>query len=389
MATNVTQENIDYIGTIWMKLESNPKILIDPTFPKMLETALYPILAYIEEQRRWVEESGYDNIYEAVTHINPDRLQFTIEAQEAITDIVSGTCSRILNAGDELIRSNIDNEKLVEVHRVADRAMQTVTQFLATGRYCCILGDIDLRLALGLVHAGESGSSSLEDALFFLEMAIKLDDDKDSTALAKKRIQQIRQSMGETASGTDPSIQELAQFYIFIREGKLNRVNEVLDRYPQIINIRFSNNTPLTAAAAEGQLEIVKLLVARGANITLSDGDGDPPVKVAAILGKKAVMEYLISMGAPMDQEATLHAMTKKSGCYIATACYGNFDHPDVVLFRRYRDQIMLPTTSGRLFVSIYYKLSPPIASRIGKVKWLSSAIRKWFLEPLARRMRL
>ncbi|MHB9130413.1 MAG: CFI-box-CTERM domain-containing protein [Armatimonadota bacterium] len=87
---------------------------------------------------------------------------------------------------------------------------------------------------------------------------------------------------------------------------------------------------------------------------------------------------------------AQIEADTAKpsGGCYIATACYGSYDHPDVLMFRRFRDESLLPTRVGRLFVSIYYKLSPSIADHLGHVKWLSSFIRKCFLEPLARKFR-
>ena len=79
----------------------------------------------------------------------------------------------------------------------------------------------------------------------------------------------------------------------------------------------------------------------------------------------------------------------KSSGsCYIATACYGSYDHPDVQVFRRFRDEAMLPKAVGRLLVAVYYKVSPPLAVRLGHVKWLSSVLRRWFLEPLARKLR-
>lgn len=80
--------------------------------------------------------------------------------------------------------------------------------------------------------------------------------------------------------------------------------------------------------------------------------------------------------------------MKKQNGCYIATACYGSYDHPDVLVFRRFRDELLLPLPLGRLFIKAYYTLSPPIAERLGHVYWLSRFIRRWFLEPLAKRLR-
>jgi len=76
------------------------------------------------------------------------------------------------------------------------------------------------------------------------------------------------------------------------------------------------------------------------------------------------------------------------SPCYIATACYGSYDHPDVLVLRRFRDDMLWPTAFGRLFIKIYYAISPPMAKRLGQVQWLSGIIRRWFLEPLVKKLR-
>lgn len=87
-------------------------------------------------------------------------------------------------------------------------------------------------------------------------------------------------------------------------------------------------------------------------------------------------------------QQSPSKSSTGGGSCYIATACYGSYDHPDVRIFRQFRDQTLMPSMFGRIFVWSYYRLSPPIATRLGHVKWLASVIRKWFLEPLARKLR-
>ncbi len=77
----------------------------------------------------------------------------------------------------------------------------------------------------------------------------------------------------------------------------------------------------------------------------------------------------------------------QKRGCYIATACYGDYDHPDVRVLRRFRDARLLPSPAGRLFVRCYYFLSPPLAARLAHVGWLARFLRRCVLEPLVRRI--
>lgn len=66
----------------------------------------------------------------------------------------------------------------------------------------------------------------------------------------------------------------------------------------------------------------------------------------------------------------------KKSGCFIATACYGSYDAPEVVLFRKFRDEVLQETLFGRIFIKTYYYISPPIADFISHRELLKGFIR-------------
>lgn len=78
---------------------------------------------------------------------------------------------------------------------------------------------------------------------------------------------------------------------------------------------------------------------------------------------------------------------SRSGKCYIATACYGSCDHPDVQVLRRFRDERLLPTSLGRCLVDLYYAVSPKLAASIGRNHRLSQIIRQRVFEPLVQRL--
>jgi hypothetical protein len=63
-------------------------------------------------------------------------------------------------------------------------------------------------------------------------------------------------------------------------------------------------------------------------------------------------------------------------GCFIATAAYGSYLHPKVAELRAFRDRYLLTNAPGRLFVALYYRLSPPVAHVIAEHAWMRAVVR-------------
>jgi hypothetical protein len=81
---------------------------------------------------------------------------------------------------------------------------------------------------------------------------------------------------------------------------------------------------------------------------------------------------------------AANYLLTSKK-CFIATACYGSYDAPEVEILRKFRDTRLLHSTIGKQFVKGYYYLSPPIASWLSDKKKLKTLLRYFFFKPLIR----
>lgn len=68
---------------------------------------------------------------------------------------------------------------------------------------------------------------------------------------------------------------------------------------------------------------------------------------------------------------------SSSGGCYIATMVYGDYDHPQVLILRNFRDKYLLEKQWGRLFVKLYYKYSPLLVERLKDHRMINNGIRK------------
>jgi hypothetical protein len=53
--------------------------------------------------------------------------------------------------------------------------------------------------------------------------------------------------------------------------------------------------------------------------------------------------------------------------CFVATAAFGDYDHPQVVLLRAFRDRVLDRSDLGRELIAFYYEHSPPLAEWIAR----------------------
>jgi hypothetical protein len=85
-----------------------------------------------------------------------------------------------------------------------------------------------------------------------------------------------------------------------------------------------------------------------------------------------------LDINAPIPSSTTVTTVSGGGGggggCFIATAAYGSYAAPSVLILRKMRDHFLLTNSIGKSFVSLYYKYSPPMAKFIanhGNVKIL------------------
>ena len=69
------------------------------------------------------------------------------------------------------------------------------------------------------------------------------------------------------------------------------------------------------------------------------------------------------------------------SNCFVVTATMGDINHPVVNDFRNYRDEVLLNTISGRLFIKLYYQIGPYLSEIIKNNKTLFQISRSFILK--------
>jgi DNA-directed RNA polymerase subunit RPC12/RpoP len=99
----------------------------------------------------------------------------------------------------------------------------------------------------------------------------------------------------------------------------------------------------------------------------------------SAIEARRNILNQL-KEGLPDDKKQNIQGErinnNQSSGCYIATAVYGSYDAPEVLILRHFRDTVLIKHYFGRLFIKIYYLLSPPIAEKLKNAKHMNCVVK-------------
>lgn len=86
----------------------------------------------------------------------------------------------------------------------------------------------------------------------------------------------------------------------------------------------------------------------------------------------------------PNYKVISMSPQASSSGCFIATATTGDYNHPTVVQLRNFRDNTLENYVLGRKFIQFYYRNSPPIADYISQRQLLKIILYFSFIKPLS-----
>ncbi len=124
----------------------------------------------------------------------------------------------------------------------------------------------------------------------------------------------------------------------------------------------------------------------QNATLTVNSDDMNTPNVAIALTGSGTTSSDVNTDGNDNNTSSSEGKTTENSsgggGCFIATAAYGSYLDPHVVVLRDFRDHYLISNIPGRVLIGIYYKVSPSIAFFISQHETLR-AITRWGLTPL------
>jgi ankyrin repeat protein len=113
---------------------------------------------------------------------------------------------------------------------------------------------------------------------------------------------------------------ELVDEFVGVAHGDFNRVKSLLEKNPELINMRASwGELPVEAAAQTGQVAIAEYLLERGARMDIC---------TAAMLGKKDTVAAMLAVDKSLSQATGAHGIP---AIYFATIS-GNLEIAEMLL---------------------------------------------------------
>lgn len=91
-------------------------------------------------------------------------------------------------------------------------------------------------------------------------------------------------------------------------------------------------------------------------------------------------LEYKKYIGNEIVERPSISATNqpqKKEGCYIATMVYGDYDHPNVIELRKFRDNSLSKMILGKELIRLYYQISPIFVRKFENNKSLNQIIKR------------
>ncbi|WP_162628119.1 CFI-box-CTERM domain-containing protein [Arcticibacterium luteifluviistationis] len=238
----------------------------------------------------------------------------------------------------------------------------------------------------------------------YLKSAQKLTKLAKSIAVGKLAKDRAKDSLSTLEEMKDQEVNKAIALLNYIKLQYENAISEIDDQVSDM-RMTMSYNQTINYSKVEKRkancLDWSKVVEVVGEGITMNDITAIQRCSNQSKVSEyKNLVDFLFSKLGPIhinqlkyicfwkDVKAAQAKSTAKKvgstistatdgGCYIATMAYGDYDHPQVIELRKFRDIFLSKTVVGRAFIKFYYRYSPTLVTKLKNKQNINLIIRK------------
>lgn len=253
----------------------------------------------------------------------------------------------------------------------------------------------------GIDYFNESQESDSSEN--YLESAQKLTKLADSIAVGKLTKDRAKDSLATLADMKDREVNHAIQLLRSIKDAHDKAIDEI-DAQVSAMRMTMSYNQTIKYSKVDKMkancLDWSKVVEVVNTGISMNDIATIQRCSIQSKVSEyKNLVDFLFSKLGPLQINQLKHicfwkdvktAQAKSTakkvgtgissaaeGCYVATWVYGNYDHPQVLELRKFRDHYLSKSQFGRRFIKLYYKYSPTLVEKLKNSQTINYAIRK------------
>ncbi len=338
---------------------------------------------------------------------------------KALEEPISILNSEIQRAQEQLKQNNpvIAYSAGLRLMDVAKKQLPTVKRLIGSTdlRYVNIADALANQiLQCGINYYNETDDDDdVDKAMILQEYACTIAAGSLVSQRCKKNLDILKRKKEEGAIAADiafvaKSLEEFQRKYKTISNARafVNSCKPHLDAIANQLGATNELYIQISTAVANNALGMLVSVINDAQNNRISVIDGtlkrniDDALSVMSIIGSltmnaqerrrfnenKATLSNMRNQVAQIDR--TIRSTTStysggssptspsSGGCYIATMVYGDYDHPQVLVLRDFRDNVLKKSMLGRAFIKFYYRYSPTWVEHLKNCKMINSFIR-------------
>lgn len=293
--------------------------------------------------------------------------------EDEISDVSSYYINRISNIatryhGDEATQITF---KLIEGKKILSAVVVSIEN--NKSYFDCVLREIDESIRVLMGQGRIKTSYNFHDCRVVLEVG-----------MFEYSVYQ-RDVFGYSYS----SIYSTGRYARYARDISYKRINMLMFENNQLDIIYDQGKITITTNDSE-DLQLfelahwLKALIERESSVCIFKGDFKYKYRVPDYFSNSnnSVIKASVSntsMGRTLEpyNTSTVKKEANKRGCFIATCVYGSYDCSQVWRLRRYRDNYLDRSFVGRLFIKVYYSISPKLVKLFGNKEWFRKPIKR------------